>query len=70
MFALASRRLRRTDGEEDPPTLRWDDGPPWQFGLDVRPDPGGKRWSWRGSLHRPRSTAWMDVRWTARCKVV
>ncbi|HEX8203344.1 MAG TPA: SNF2-related protein, partial [Isosphaeraceae bacterium] len=45
-------RLRRTEGEEDPPTLRWDDGPPWQFGLDVRPDPGGKRWAWRGSLHR------------------
>ena len=24
-------RLRRTDGEDDPPTMRWDDGPPWRF---------------------------------------
>ena len=31
-------RLRRTDGEDDPPGLRWDDGPPWQFWLDVRPE--------------------------------
>ena len=27
-------RLRRTDGEEDPPTVRWDDGQPWRFSLD------------------------------------
>ena len=45
-------RLRRTDGEEDPPGLRWDDGPPWQFWLDVRQESGGKRWTWRGALHR------------------
>ncbi|MDR3635445.1 MAG: DEAD/DEAH box helicase [Isosphaeraceae bacterium] len=45
-------RLRRTDGEEDPPTMRWDDGPAWRFGLDVRPEVG-KRWSWRGALRRP-----------------
>ena len=24
-------RLRRTDGEDDPPTMRWDDGQPWRF---------------------------------------
>ena len=24
-------RLRRTEGEDDPPTMRWDDGPPWRF---------------------------------------
>ncbi len=45
-------RLRRTDGEDDPPVVRWDDQPPWKFGLDVRSDPQGKRWSWRGMLRR------------------
>jgi superfamily II DNA or RNA helicase len=45
-------RLRRTDGEDDPPAVRWDDQPPWKFGLDVRSDPTGKRWSWRGMLRR------------------
>ncbi len=45
-------RLRRTDGEDDPPIVRWDDQPPWKFGLDVRSDPLGKRWSWRGMLRR------------------
>ncbi len=45
-------RLRRTDGEDDPPTMRWDDGPPWRFALDLRPELGGKRWSWRGVLRR------------------
>ena len=46
-------RLRRTDGEEDPPTVRWDDQGPWRFGLDVKCDPTGKRWTWRGVLRRP-----------------
>jgi superfamily II DNA or RNA helicase len=45
-------RLRRTDGEDDPPTVRWDDGQPWRFALDVRSESGGKRWAWRGSLRR------------------
>ena len=45
-------RLRRTEGEDDPPVVRWDDQPPWRFGLDVRSDPTGKRWSWRGMLRR------------------
>ncbi|WP_237722819.1 DEAD/DEAH box helicase, partial [Singulisphaera acidiphila] len=45
-------RLRRTEGEDDPPTMRWDDGPAWRFSLDIRPELGGKRWSWRGSLRR------------------
>jgi superfamily II DNA or RNA helicase len=45
-------RLRRTDGEEDPPTVRWDDGQPWRFSLEVRAELGGKRWAWRGSLRR------------------
>ena len=45
-------RLRRTEGEDDPPVVRWDDQAPWRFGLDVRSDPQGKRWSWRGMLRR------------------
>ena len=45
-------RLRRAEGEEDPPTVRWDDGQPWHFSLEVRPELGGKRWAWRGSLRR------------------
>ena len=45
-------RLRRTEGEDDPPTMRWDDGQPWRFLLEIRPELGGKRWTWRGSLRR------------------
>ena len=45
-------RLRRADGEDDPPVVRWDDQPPWRFGIDVRCDPTGKRWTWRGMLRR------------------
>ena len=45
-------RLRRTEGEDDPPTVRWDDGQPWRFSLEVRPELGGKRWTWRGLLRR------------------
>ncbi len=45
-------RLRRTEGEDDPPTVRWDDAQPWRFSLEIRPELGGKRWAWRGSLRR------------------
>ena len=45
-------RLRRSDGEAEPPTMRWDDGQPWRFSLDIREEPGGKRWTWRGGLRR------------------
>ncbi len=45
-------RLRRTEGEDDPPAMRWDDGTPWRFVLDVRSELGGKRWAWRGALRR------------------
>ena len=45
-------RLRRTEGEEDPPTVRWDDAQPWRFSLEIRAELGGKRWTWRGSLRR------------------
>ncbi|AMV40821.1 DEAD/DEAH box helicase [Planctomyces sp. SH-PL62] len=32
--------------------MRWDDGQPWRFALDLRAEAGGKRWSWRGVLRR------------------
>ena len=53
-------RLRRTEGEDDPPTMRWDDGPPWRFVLEIRPELGGKRWAWRGCAppRRRPPTGW------------
>lgn len=55
-------RLRRTEDEDDPPHLRWDDGPPWEFWIDARPaDMSGKRWSWRGTLRRGRGEDRMDL---------
>ncbi|MEA2632566.1 MAG: hypothetical protein QOE66_2785, partial [Chloroflexota bacterium] len=45
-------RLRRTESEDDPPTMRWDDASPWRFALEIRAELGGKRWAWRGSLRR------------------
>lgn len=45
-------RVRRAESEEDPPPLHWDEGPPWRFRVDIRSDAGGKRFAWRGSLHR------------------
>ncbi|ODT98909.1 MAG: hypothetical protein ABS79_05165, partial [Planctomycetes bacterium SCN 63-9] len=47
-------RLRRTEGEDDPPTIRWDDGQPWRFSLDLRSEMGGKRWAWRGWIRRSK----------------
>jgi superfamily II DNA or RNA helicase len=44
-------RLRRAGGEEKPPTLKWVPAP-WRFGIDVKADPSGKRWTWRGILRR------------------
>jgi superfamily II DNA or RNA helicase len=55
-------RLRRTEDEDDPPQLRWDDGPPWQFWIDVRlADAAAKRWTWRGVLLRNRGKDRMDL---------
>ena len=46
-------RLRRTEDEDDPPPLKWDDGRPWRFVIDARcADPSAKRWNWRGCLRR------------------
>ncbi len=44
-------RLRRAGGEEKPPTLKWVPAT-WRFGIDVKPEPPGKRWTWRGILRR------------------
>ena len=55
-------RLRRTEDEDDPPALRWDDGPPWEFWIDIRlADPDAKRWVWRGTLRRYRGDDRMDL---------
>ena len=35
-------RLRREQGEDRPPAIAWDDGPPWEFWLEVKPSPGGR----------------------------
>jgi superfamily II DNA or RNA helicase len=46
-------RLRRTEDEDDPPALRWDDGRPWRFVIETRlADAASRRWVWRGALHR------------------
>lgn len=46
-------RLRRTEDEMNPPALRWDDGRPWRFVIDIKSaDPASKRWTWRGALRR------------------
>ena len=56
-------RLRRTDGEEDPPTVRWDDGQPWRFSLDIRAELGGS--AGLGGVHFAAvNTAWTFLnRW-------
>jgi superfamily II DNA or RNA helicase len=46
-------RLRRTEDEVNPPALRWDDGRPWRFVIDVKvADAAARRWTWRGALRR------------------
>ena len=46
-------RIRRSEtATEAPPILRWDDGEAWKFGLEIKSDPSGKRWTWRGALRR------------------
>ncbi|MFM1801075.1 MAG: hypothetical protein RJA81_427 [Planctomycetota bacterium] len=46
-------RIRRSESaQEEPPVLRWDEGPAWKFGLDIKSDATGKRWTWRGALRR------------------
>ena len=45
-------KIRRAGGEEAPPAIRWDERAPWRFGIDVKSDPSGKRWTWRGILKR------------------
>ncbi len=46
-------RIRRSENlADEPPLLRWDEGPPWKFGLEIKSDPSLKRWTWRGALRR------------------
>src|SRR3954452_19716792 len=46
-------RLRRDQHEDRPPLLAWDDGPAWEFWLEVKPSPGGRYVVLEGSLRRP-----------------
>jgi superfamily II DNA or RNA helicase len=46
-------RLRREQGEDRPPAIAWDDGPPWEFWLEVKPSPGGRYLTLDASLRRP-----------------
>jgi len=47
------RCLLRPLGEDFSPTpLAWDDGPPWEFWIDLRPDSTAKRYRVTGSLRR------------------
>jgi superfamily II DNA or RNA helicase len=53
LVRLGRCRIRRSENpSEEPPLLRWDDGPPWKFGLDIKSDASNKRWTWRGALRR------------------
>lgn len=46
-------RIRRSENlSDEPPLLRWDEGMPWKFGLDIKSDTSLKRWTWRGALRR------------------
>lgn len=48
-------RVRRAvaEGSDLPGPLSWDDGPPWEFWLDVGRSPGGRNYVLNGSLRRP-----------------
>jgi superfamily II DNA or RNA helicase len=44
--------LRSDDGLEDLPALEWDDGPAWEFRLELAADEKGKSYQLRGRLFR------------------
>jgi hypothetical protein len=44
--------LRESKEEPELRPLAWDDGPPWEFWLDVVPEPRGKNYVLTGSLRR------------------
>lgn len=45
-------RLQPGDGESQWLTVHWDDGEPWQFRVEVRPDAQGKHYQVAGALTR------------------
>ncbi len=45
-------RLRLTDKDAELRALRWDEGTPWEFRLEVAPDAAGKQYVLTGSLRR------------------
>src|SRR5205085_4091316 len=44
--------LRKEAKDTDLRPLAWDDGPPWEFHLEIVPDASGKNYLVTGGLHR------------------
>src|SRR5205823_1991530 len=44
--------IRRKPDDTELPELRWDDGPPWEFWLEVKPEGSGKKYQVAGVLRR------------------
>jgi superfamily II DNA or RNA helicase len=51
------RRAALSEASDLPGPLSWDDGPPWEFWLDVGRSPGGRNYVLNGSLRRPAPAA-------------
>ena len=45
-------RLRTRPGQDHPEPLAWDDGPPWEFWLEVKTSAGGRYYVLDASLRR------------------
>ncbi len=43
---------RDQEGRTDPQPLKWDDGPPWEFWIELNKDAGGERYALDASLRR------------------
>ncbi len=52
-------RLRAISGQDDPPTISWDEGPAWEPVLSVIPTKDGKSYLLQGKLRRGEET--MDL---------
>ncbi len=57
MCQTGRARLRISSGEDHPRPLSWDDGPAWDFWLEVRTSPGGRYFILDGSLRRAVASA-------------
>ena len=53
LICATGRSLLKTSGPEERwPTLRWDDGEPWVFALELQADESSREYVVTGSLHR------------------